>query len=165
MKRLSLLLLGLVLGSAGVYGQMAIGTNFSLTGDATATAGYDIDDQVFGFKNAFSSNIKLELVAEQSVKKPDEMMSGWYGSIELNKFKIIIDSDNEEDATKFLRDDGTTAGYTRLWVVEPEIVATLKNGPLFMRIYAAAQQQGRLGGPHRERRRRRPHGRGQRRRR
>jgi len=136
MKRLSLLLLGLALGSAGVYGQMAIGTNFSLTGDATATAGYDIDDQVFGFKNEFSSNIKLELVAEQSVKKPDEMMSGWYGSIELNEFKIIIDSDNEEDATKFLRDDGTTAGYTRLWVVEPEIVATLKNGPLFMKIFA-----------------------------
>jgi len=144
MKRLSLLLLGLVLGSAGVYGQMAIGTNFSLTGDATATAGYDIDDQVFGFKNAFSSNIKLELVAEQSVKKPDEMMSGWYGSIELNKFKIIIDSDNEEDATKFLRDDGTTAGYTRLWVVEPEIVATLKNGPLFMRIYAAPSNKADL---------------------
>ena len=43
MKKLSLLLVVLLAaGSAGLYGQMAIGTNFSIKGDATATAGYDI---------------------------------------------------------------------------------------------------------------------------
>ena len=136
MKKLSLLLLVLAIGSAGLYGQMAIGTNFSISGDATATAGYDLDEGVFGFDNANSANIKIELVAKQSSKKPEEMMAGWYGSIELNDFQIVIDSDNEEDDTKFLRDDGTTPGYTRLYVVEPEIVATLKNGPLFLKIFA-----------------------------
>ena len=145
MKRVSLLLLVLVLGSAGVYGQMAIGTNFSISGDATATAGYDLDDQVFGFKNAFSSNIKLELVAEQSSHKPEEMMSGWYGSIELNDFKIIIDHD-EEDTELLTVADGDPAGGVRskLVVTEPDIVATLKNGPLFMRIYAAPSNKADL---------------------
>lgn len=143
MKKLSLLLLVLVVGSAaGVYGQMAIGTNFSISGDAKATAGYDLDDQVFGFKNEFSSNIKLELVAEQSSHKPEEMMSGWYGSIELNDFKIIIDHDEEETALLQTADGATTR--SKLWVVEPEIVATLKNGPLFMKIFSAPDNKADL---------------------
>ena len=133
----------LAAGSAGLYGQMAIGTNFSLTGEATATAGYDIDDEQFGFKNEVDSSIRIEFVAEQSTKKPDEMMSGWYGSIELNDFQIIIDS-AEEDSPEFLTDakikaDGTpdlTKKRTGLYVVAPDIVATLKNGPLWLKIYS-----------------------------
>ena len=39
MKKLSLLLLVLAMGSAGLYGQMTIGTNFTISGDATATGG------------------------------------------------------------------------------------------------------------------------------
>ena len=136
MKRLSLLLLGLVLGSAGVYGQMAIGTNFSISGDAKATAGYDIDDEVFGFRNEAGANIKLELVAKQSAKKPEEMMSGWYGSIELKDFRIIIDSDEEETELLQTADGDPASVRSKLWVTEPEIVATLKNGPLFMKIFA-----------------------------
>ena len=134
----------LAAGSAGLYGQMAIGTNFSISGDATATAGYDIDDQVFGFKSASSANIKIELVAKQSSKKPEEMMSGWYGSIELNDFQIVVDSDNEEDRTKFVPAVEGEPGFTRLYVVEPEIVATLKNGPLFLRIFAAPSNKADL---------------------
>ena len=133
----------LAAGSAGLYGQMAIGTNFSLTGEATATAGYDIDDEQFGFKNEVDSSIRIEFVAEQSTKNPDEMMSGWYGSIELNDFQIIIDS-AEEDSPEFLTDakinaDGTpalTKKRTGLYVVAPDIVATLKNGPLWLKIYS-----------------------------
>ena len=146
MKKLSLLLVVLLAaGSAGLYGQMAIGTNFSISGNATATAGYDIDDEQFGFKNEMDANIKIELVAKQSSMKPEEMMSGWYGSIELNDFQIIIDSD-EEDSTEFVAtesmkmDDGTTSKpkkeRTHLYVSEPDIVATLKNGPLWLKIYS-----------------------------
>ena len=144
MKKLSLLLLVLAMGSAGLYGQMAIGTNFTISGDATATAGYDIDDGVFGFKSASSANIKLELVAKQSSMKPEEMMSGWYGSIELKDFKIIIDSD-EEDTELLKTEDGDPASVrTKLIVTEPDIVATLKNGPLFMRIFAAPSNKADL---------------------
>ena len=54
-------------------------------------------------RSASSANIKIELVAKQSKHKPDETidMSGWYGSIELNDFQIIIDSD-DEDSTEFV---------------------------------------------------------------
>ena len=139
MKKLSLLLVVLLAaGSAGLYGQMAIGTNFSLTGEATATAGYDIDDEQFGFKNEMDSSIRIEFVAEQSTGKPDEMMSGWYGSIELNDFQIIIDS-SEEDSPEFVTDATATPvakARTGLYVSAPDIVATLKNGPLWLKIYS-----------------------------
>ena len=175
MKKLSLLLVVLLAaGSAGLYGQMQIGTTFTITGDATAHAGYDIDDEQFGFKNESSANIKLELVAKQSSMKPEEMMSGWYGSIELKDFKIIIDHDEEDsdpyvkaykagadgtcanDMTKtYKKDDYITlacAGVadtrehqrSKLVVTEPDIVATLKNGPLFLRIFAAPDNKADL---------------------
>ena len=139
MKKLSLLLLVLALGSSGLYGQMAIGTNFVVTGEATATAGYDIDDEVFGFKSASSANIKIELVAKQSVDNEEtvDMSGGWYGSIELKDFQIVIDHD-EDDTELLVTEDGEPKSVrSKLYVVEPSIKATLKNGPLFMRIFAA----------------------------
>ena len=160
MKKLSLLLVVLLAaGSAGLYGQMAIGTNFSISGDATATAGYDIDDEQFGFKNESSANIKIELVAKQSTNNDEmvDMSGGWYGSIELKDFQIVIDSD-EEDSTEFLQGGSRTYAGTmedgrredRLYHVgeferrrsvpvctlwSPTIVATLKNGPLWLQIF------------------------------
>ena len=101
MKKLSLLLVVLLAaGSAGLYGQMAIGTNFSISGDATATAGYDIDDEQFGFKNEFNSNIKIEFVAKRSTNNSEtvDMSGGWYGWIELKDFQIVINSDEEDSA-------------------------------------------------------------------
>lgn len=137
MKKLSLLLVVLLAaGSAGLYGQMAIGTNFSISGEATTTAGYDIDDEQFGFKNETDANIKIELVAKQSSMNPGEMMSGWYGSIELKDFKIIIDSDEEDTELLVTEDQDPASVRTKLVVTEPDIVATLKNGPLWLKIFS-----------------------------
>ena len=128
MKKLSLLLVVLLAaGSAGLYGQMAIGTNFSISGDATATVGYDIDDEQFGFKNDSNSDINIGLVwctEEASMADENEdgliggkfgkctannsdkvAMSGWVGSIELKDFRIVIDSGtfgDDEDTHQFL---------------------------------------------------------------
>ena len=178
MKKISLLLVVLLAaGSAGLYGQMAIGTEFKISGDATATVGYNIDNEQFGFKNESEANITLELVAESSVNNADMvgMDGGWVGSIELNKFKIVINSDEEDsdayvkahkagadgycvdnpdtaakDESKdtYKKDDlitlaclgkQDTRGHSRskLVVVEPEIVAKLTNGPLWLKIFAA----------------------------
>ena len=169
MKKISLLLVVLLAaGSASLYGQMMANTEFTISGNATATVGYNIDHEQFGFKNESESNIKLELVPESSANNSEKVdMAGWHGSIELNKFKIVIDSDNEDtdayvkahkagadgtcadDATKtYKKDDLITLAclgsadtrghtWTRLQVVEPEIVAKLKNGPLFLKIFAA----------------------------
>ena len=124
--------------------------------------------RVFGFKSGSSSNIKIELVAKRSRNNSDMVeMGGWYGSIELNAFQIIIDSD-EEDSEEFLThetsvtsddgmmdDDGMMmddepdkldpkVARTHLYVVAPEIVATLKNGPLFLKIFAAPSNKADL---------------------
>ena len=98
MKKISLLLVVLLAaGSASLYGQMMIGTEFKISGDATATIGYDIDDEQLGFKNESSSNISLELVAEQSANNSEMVgMEGWVGSIELNDFKIVIDPGHDD---------------------------------------------------------------------
>ena len=153
MKKISLLIVVLLAaGSASLYGQMMIGTEFTVSGDATATVGYDIDDEQFGFKNEANSSIKLELVPEQSVNSGDMAdMSGWHGYIELNDFKIFIDS-GEEDSPAFVT--GATPGmddmmapnitvetdHSGLVVTAPSIVAKLKNGPLFLKIFDAPGQ-------------------------
>ena len=155
MKKISLLLVVLLAaGSASLYGQMMIGTEFTVSGDATATVGYDIDDEQFGFKNEANSSIKLELVPEQSVNNGDMVdMSGWHGYIELNDFKIVIDS-GEEDSPEFLTsaapgmDDmmaptgaiDVETDRSKLVVTAPTIVAKLKNGPLFLKIFDAPAQ-------------------------
>ena len=80
MKKLSLLLVVLLAaGSAGLYGQMAIGTNFSISGNATATVGYDLDDEQFGFKNEAKSNISIGLVFCQEEKAVDANADGMIG--------------------------------------------------------------------------------------
>ena len=127
MKKLSLLLVVLLAaGSAGLYGQMAIGTNFSIDGDAKATVGYDIDDEQFGFKNEANAGISIGLVFCEEETEGDANedgmiggakgkctasneskvgMSGWVGSIELKDFRIILDSDHDS----FKDDDGKHA--------------------------------------------------------
>ena len=98
MKKISLLLVVLLAaGSASLYGQMMINQEFTVSGDATATVGYNIDNEQFGFKNESSASIKLELVPEMSIDNSEMVgMAGWVGSIELNEFKIIIDSGDED---------------------------------------------------------------------
>ena len=153
MKKISLLLVVLLAaGSASLYGQMMINQEFTVSGDATATVGYNIDNEQFGFKNESSASIKLELVPKTSIDNSGMVgMEGWVGSIELNEFKIIIDS-GDEDSTEFLTsetmpddtmtmdvDEAADAEKDRsgLIVTKPTIVAMLKNGPLFLKIFAA----------------------------
>ena len=104
MKKISLLLVVLLAaGSAGLYGQMAIGTEFKISGDATATLGYDLNEPTrLGFKNEANANITLELVAKQSADNEGMVgMSGWVGSIELKDFTISINSDEEDSHLRY----------------------------------------------------------------
>ena len=100
MRKFSLLLVVLLAaGSAGLYGQMQISTDFVISGDATATLGYNLDTQKLGFKNEFSSDISITLVPKMSSSNPADMgmdSTGWIGVIELKDFKIIIDDDHDD---------------------------------------------------------------------
>lgn len=167
MKKISLLLVVLLAaGSAGLYGQMAIGTNFQVSGDAKTTAGYDIDGQRFGFKNDASANIKIELVPKSTTTNDmgDMMEPGWVGSIELKDFRIVIDSDDEDSDLRYkagecqadlddppngIKEDQrpintcTTdkTSRSKLFVEEPDITAKIKNGPLFLQIHSAPDNE------------------------
>jgi uncharacterized membrane protein len=121
MKKISLLLVVLLAaGSAGLYGQMAIGTEFSVSGEATATLGYDLDTEQLGFSNSSEANISVELVAEQSSSVAGEG-TGWVGTIELVDFAISLDAGEGEV------DDG-------LVITDPSVTAKLVNGPLYLQI-------------------------------
>ena len=161
MKKISLLLVVLLAaGSASLYGQMEIGTTFEVKGDAKATVGYNIDNEQFGFKNESSSSIKLELVPKTTINNSDMVeMGGWYGYIELKEFKIVIDS-GEEDSPAFVTGAEAAPGmddmmmpsvdvtvetdHSGLVVTAPSIVAMLKNGPLFLKIFDAPEQKADL---------------------
>lgn len=169
MKKISLLLVVLLAaGSAGLYGQMAIGTNFQVSGDAKTTAGYDIDGQRFGFKNDASANIKIELVPKSTTTNDmgDMMEPGWVGSIELKDFRIVIDSDDEDSELRYnagactnvdtnnndikkdqaKNSDCATTNTSRsgLIIDEPDITAKIKNGPLFLQIHSAPENEADL---------------------
>lgn len=169
MKKISLLLVVLLAaGSAGLYGQMAIGTNFQVSGDAKTTAGYDIDGQRFGFKNDASANIKIELVPKSTTTNDmgDMMEPGWVGSIELKDFRIVIDSDDEDSDLRYkagectnvdtdndgikkdqANNDACTTNKTSrsgLFIEEPDITAKIKNGPLFLQIHSAPENEADL---------------------
>lgn len=117
MKKISLLLVVLLAaGSAGLYGQMAIGTEFSVSGEATATLGYDLDNEQLGFSNSSEADISLELVAEQASSETADG-TNWVGTIELADFAITMDGE-----------DGTT-------ITVPEVTAKLQNGPLYLQIF------------------------------
>ena len=138
-------------------GARNIAAEFTVSGDATATVGYNIDNEQFGFDNESNSSIKLEFVPEQSVNNGDMVdMSGWHGYIELNDFKIVVDS-GEEDSPEFIT--GAKPGMddmmepslvdvekdrSGLVVTAPSIVAKLKNGPLFLKIFDAPGQVANL---------------------
>ena len=83
----------------------------------------------------------------------------------MNDFQIVIDSDEEDSAELVtaasaeykageMMDDGmmgapkipvkTETKRSGLYIAEPEIVATLKNGPLFMKIFAAPSNKADL---------------------
>ena len=113
MRKLSLLLVVLLAaGSAGLYGQMAINTEFEISGDATATLGYNLDHQKLGFKNEFSSNISLTLVPKMSSSNPMDMgmdSTGWIGVIELKDFRIIID-EGHDDVNEVSKTASTATG-------------------------------------------------------
>ena len=158
MKKISLLLVVLLAaGSASLYGQMMVGTDFSISGDAKATAGYDLDKEAFGFKNEANANIKFEVVAKQSSDNGMMGEDGWVGAIYLKDFKIVIDSDEEDSDLRYMAAecqsdldmDGIAKNQpmaadcmtdktsrSHLVVTEPDISAKLKNGPLFLQIFA-----------------------------
>ena len=87
MKKLSLLLVVFLVLGATAFGQ---DVDFSVSGDATATFGADLDDGVTGISNSNSADLKWTFVEEASDMAEGEGMV--YGWIELANFEATVDS-------------------------------------------------------------------------
>ena len=93
MKKIALLLAFLlVAGSASLFAQMMVGTEFEISGKGTVTFGYDLDSGFSGFQNAFASDITVNLVAKDS--SDNDSGSGWRGVVELADFSVVIGADD-----------------------------------------------------------------------
>ena len=86
----------------------------TVTGEASMTVGFDLDDSTFGIVNDASSTIDITLA---SGTVATEAADGWYGWIEIDGFEVTID---EEDA---------------LSIDAGDVSAKIINGPMYITIW------------------------------
>jgi len=103
---------------------MAAAQDATVTGEASMTVGYDIEDGTFGIVNAASSTLDLTLA---SGTVSSEMMDmGWYGWIEIDGFSIAIDE----------AEDDVAVGDVEVDIDTGDITAKIVNGPMYIQIWA-----------------------------
>ena len=145
MKKLALLaaillLFGLTAGFAEV--------GVDISGDASATFGFNLEDQAAGFENDGSVDVIFTFVEEQSIDSGT--MDGWYGWIEFADFSVIYDNDDDSDYYEqgfYWDDDNDNEVYdfgpievalqTKIMVTEPDITAKITNGMIYVVLYEA----------------------------
>jgi hypothetical protein len=142
MRKVSLLsAVLLVLGLFALQGQemMAMadegsGLPFEVTGEATATLGYNLDTNAWGFTNEFDSSLTLSLVAEQSTGTSGD---GWRGDIQLEDFQLVLKTGLEvdDDDVILVLDDTATAIALPIIIVPPSITAKITNGSIYVLVY------------------------------
>jgi len=87
MKKLSILLIGLLLVTGFAIGQ-EWAPSLSFSGSATVTFGVNLDTNATGFVNAESSSFTIELVASTDVTKGGD--DGLYGEITINDLAASV---------------------------------------------------------------------------
>jgi hypothetical protein len=145
MKKLALLaavllLFGLTAGFAEV--------GADISGEASATFGFNLEDQSAGFENDGSVDVIFTFVEEQTIDSG--MMDGWYGWIEFADFSVIYDNDDDSDYYQqgwYWDDDNEDevvqfnntefALQTQIMVTEPDITAKITNGMIYIVLYEA----------------------------
>jgi hypothetical protein len=131
MKKIAVLLAFLLaVGTGSVFGQMAITTDFDISGGGSVTFTYDIDDGGYGFTNAFTSDISLSVASGDSDNDAG-MGAGWRGVAKLTGFAIKIDKGAGADVTAvtglenaefLLLDDAIAANSTEATLLETALV-------------------------------------------
>ncbi len=154
MRKIALLLAFLLAaGSAGVFAETAISTDFSVSGDASLKFAYDLATGGFGFTNSATGDISLTLASGDATNDPG---SDWRGVISLTGFKIDIGSGAGADFTGvtgldddefLLLDDATAANSTEadllqtgtadsdILVTDPSVEAYITNGDIKIWVY------------------------------
>lgn len=100
MKKLSLLIVLIVALSLTAFAETIVEP--TITGSATATIGFSLDNNSFGIKNESSSSISIILVDKASDSKGGE---GVYGEIQLNDFEILMNTDPPSEYDLWARNE------------------------------------------------------------
>lgn len=145
MRKLSLLIVLFVALGLAAFAETIVEP--TITGSATATIGYSLDNESFGIKNETSSSIAITLVDTASDSKGGE---GVYGEIQLNDFGISMNTDalseydlmaqDEDDGDLTLidivsgDDDDFLGVQLPLTVTAPSITAKIMMAPLWIQI-------------------------------
>lgn len=151
MKRLSLVLaVLLVFGAASAFAQADLSPTIS--GSATATIGYDLENGSFGMVNSATADIKVDIVPK-STATTGMADSGWYGWVELKDFQIgfdydggakfitgsaVVDTGADADAdgkNEYAVEEAKIAN-SGLIVTAPSVTARIVSGPMYIQIYA-----------------------------
>jgi hypothetical protein len=114
MKKITLVLvmllsLGLVAASA-----QEVALSAAVSGSATATIGYNLDANTFGIVNAPAMELKLTLMAAQTMA--NEAPGGWYGDAQLAIAAV-------------------TAADGAITIADPTVTAKITNGSLYFQIW------------------------------
>jgi hypothetical protein len=137
MKKIALLLAFLlVAGSASLFAQMMVGTEFEISGKGTVTFGYDLDSGFSGFQNAFASDITVNLVAKDSSDNDSGVGSGWRGVVNLANFAVVIGADQPGVIDPLLVDAaGKAVGGLDIVVTNPAVTATITNDVITVQVF------------------------------
>jgi len=118
---------------------------FDVSGSASATFGYDLDNEAAGFENDLDASYIVWLIPQETVATDAE--SGWYGWIEFADFGVGWDNDDESDYYWYADadpyddkadvDPADTEWSPHLYVKLPDVTAKVTNGPIYVQVYGA----------------------------
>lgn len=114
MRKFSLLLVALLVVTTGAFAQVSIEPEIEV--EAKSTWGVNLDDETHGFSNLAKATLSYVFTEEQTQEFGEGDVYGW---IELEDFKIEIDSENTDDS------DGG-----QVMVTTGDISAKLMLGPI-----------------------------------
>ena len=144
MKKITLgLALLLAISLVAVTAQM----DATVSGSATMTIGFDIDETAFGIVNSATSDVSLTIASGDAAT---EAAGGWYGEVSLTGMKLALDhaggadflsavsgTDTTSDTDELPDEDieGTVAD-SGLIVTAPTVTAKITNGSTYIQIAA-----------------------------
>ena len=142
MKKAFIIVAAIALLAAPVFAEVEV----AITGDATTSFGYNLDNEVFGMNSSAGADLTLTVGALDG----ESMGEGnWYGVIELTGANLAWDSANEEGFGYYRYEWDEDLGDDGDWdtgeivdeqfiMTTPEVAARITNGNVYVQLQDTA---------------------------
>ncbi|ADN01154.1 hypothetical protein STHERM_c01800 [Spirochaeta thermophila DSM 6192] len=150
MKRGLMLLLALTVVASLAFAETSAQVEYSISGSATSTVGYDLDGKTFGIKNETSADLTITFVEGTEEKGGDGPVYGWIklegfsakaGNNIVEEDVVLYDADGNditEDVKSVLASSGVNVDSIKaksdFVITPPSITAKLMMGPAYLLI-------------------------------